>query len=688
MHTMHTHGEEKQLTQSLVVQLDEWGADSFRVLITPNAQVEDPPIQALLLSSSYASSASHRFVVVPTRQQSTTNTTNGNLIASLDSSTGLLTFVRKSDGRVLLRTLSQHFSSQWNEKQQKEKNTFSSSSSSSLLGATVSFAANEKEQVYGLGEHRTGRLQNKPIFISFQQSQLYTLSRGADISIPFYQSSLGYGFLWNLPSFGYVNISEEHTTWYSNSTFQIDYWITTTPDSVAPSSPPYPYLLQRYVHATGHPPSFPSFASGFWQSKNRYRNQTELLSIGAGYLKLNLPVSVLVIDYYHWKNYGDWSFDHSCWPDPSYMTKTLHDLYNIDQVMVSVWPVVSNQSHNFEVMKERGFLVKNAKGEAWPCYAGSNYVYDPFHPDARAFVFQQLKSGYYDHGIKVYWLDADEPERKLPDQSGEYYYHMGRDLQIGMAFPRVHQQMVHDGLTSLHETDIIMLSRSAWAGTQRLAAAVWSGDIPSTFEELNIQVRVAQNMAMSGIYWWTTDIGGYVNGNINDPLFRELVVRWFQFGAFCPLFRLHGKRSPIQNVTSCGPTGAPNEIWHFGEPALSIISDLIHLREKLRPYIMKQMSIASLNGTPLLRPMIYACVEVECQQAEDQFMFGPDWLVAPVMQPYASSKARSVYLPSSENWVHYFTGKTYTGGQTVTMYDQPSFFTLPCLSFPDPLVCQ
>jgi len=197
---------------------------------------------------------------------------------------------------------------------------------------------------------------------------------------------------------------------------------------------------------------------------------------------------------------------------------------------------------------------------------------------------------------------------------------------------------------------------------------VWSGDISSNFAELAIQVRAAQNMAMSGIYWWTTDIGGYGGGNIKDPVFQELIVRWFQFGAFCPIFRLHGHRQPEDPPSSCGGSGGYNEVWEFGETAYNVISKIILLREQLREYVMDQMRLAASVGTPILRPMIFDFPnDPMAAKVDDQYMFGPNWLVAPVLQYQA--KSRSVYLPTlppQQVWTHYYTGEDYHAG-TVTV---------------------
>merc|ERR1712008_140523 len=215
---------------------------------------------------------------------------------------------------------------------------------------------------------------------------------------------------------------------------------------------------------------------------------------------------------------------------------------------------------------------------------------------------------------------------------------------------------VHEGLSSKFGPHAVppFLTRSAFAGSQRYGPILWSGDIESSFDELATQVEVAQHVAMSGIYLWTTDIGGFRGGNTNDPVFRELIVRWFQFGAFCPIFRLHGARDGPRDHDKCGSTGF-NEVWKFGQEAYEAISGVMRLRESIRDYVQIQLDLASQEGTPLLRPMTFDFLDSDCSAAVDQFMFGPSYLVAPVL--HFRAVARRVYLPvlpHGEHWEHYY----------------------------------
>jgi alpha-D-xyloside xylohydrolase len=211
------------------------------------------------------------------------------------------------------------------------------------------------------------------------------------------------------------------------------------------------------------------------------------------------------------------------------------------------------------------------------------------------------------------------------------------------------------------EKEILFLCRSAWAGSQRFGVAVWSGDIQSTFEALRTQVRAGLNMGLSGIPWWTTDIGGFHGGDPSTPYFRELIVRWFQYGTFCPLFRLHGHRKPNTSDFS----GAANEVWSFGEEAYGIIKELLMLRERLRPYIMEQMKRAHETGTPPMRPLFFDFYsDPRSYTIEDEFMFGPGLLVAPVL--YEGARSRQVYLPDGSTWTNAWSGISLNGGQWIT----------------------
>jgi alpha-D-xyloside xylohydrolase len=232
-------------------------------------------------------------------------------------------------------------------------------------------------------------------------------------------------------------------------------------------------------------------------------------------------------------------------------------------------------------------------------------------------------------------------------QPGNIRYHMGTGLEVANIYPLMHARAFYEGMIDSGEREVCNLARSAWAGSQRYGAAVWSGDIYSDWPTLRGQVKAGLNIMMSGVPWWTTDIGGFFEGNIEDPGFRELVVRWFQYGLFCPLFRLHGNRLPRDEGGV--NTGAANEVWSFGDEAYRIIADLLAARERLRPYLMEQMRAASETGLPPMRPLFFDYPdEEELFGVEDEFLLGPDILVAPVLE--AGARKRQVYLPKGASW--------------------------------------
>jgi alpha-D-xyloside xylohydrolase len=339
--------------------------------------------------------------------------------------------------------------------------------------------------------------------------------------------------------------------------------------------------------------------------------------------------------------------------------------------MVSIWPTVNPLSENFAEMEQRGLLMRTERGiPAGMIFQdkrpeGPLFVqyYDATNPEARDYIWEKVRANYYQYGIKTWWLDACEPEVH-PMEPDYLRFHLGNGATVANAYPLLHEQGFYEHQRQVSDEPILNLCRSAWAGSQRYGAAVWSGDIDSTFAALQTQVRSGLNMALSGIPWWTTDIGGFYGGDIHSPSFRELVVRWFQYSAFCPLFRLHGYRNPERDTGAMIDTGEENEAWSFGPEAYAIIKELLFLRERLRPYVEEQMRLASEKGLPPMRPLFFDFpADPACAGVDDQFLLGPDLLVAPVL--HEGARSREVYLPAGTGWTDAWSGTTYAGGQTI-----------------------
>lgn len=519
---------------------------------------------------------------------------------------------------------------------------------------TVRFEPVAGERLYGMGQYQQPNLDLAGCTLELAQ-------RNSQASVPFVVSSHGYGFLWNTPAVGEASFARNGTRWISEAATGIDYWITAgnTPADI----------LRNYAKATGTAPMMPDFALGLWQSKLRYRTQDELLTVARDYAARGIPLSVIVADFFHWPVQGDWRFDEREWPDPAAMAAELKAMGT--ELMVSIWPTVDARSENYAEMAEKGYLVNTNRGIPVQFdHLGNSRFIDPTNPAARDFLWGVARRNYYDKGIRVFWLDEAEPEYAVYDFEN-YRYHTGNLLEVGNTYPLHYAQAFYDGLKAAGETEIVSLVRCAWAGSQRYGALIWSGDIQSSFASMRNQLSAGLNMGMAGIPWWTTDIGGFHGGHVDDPDFHELLVRWFQWAVFSPVLRMHGYREPItpppvpfrDGVAQCD-SGAGNELWSFGEDVYAILRRYADLRERLRPYVRDLMRVAHETGDPLMRTLFYAFPgDARCWEIDDQYMFGGDILVAPILK--AGATERSVYLPVGTDWVDAWTGRAFAGGETV-----------------------
>ncbi len=521
---------------------------------------------------------------------------------------------------------------------------------------TARFEAFEGEKIFGMGQYQEKNLDKKGACLELAH-------RNSQASVPFMISNRGYGFLWNNPAIGTATFGTNKTEWYAKSTKKLDYFIT------AGDTPAE--LEAQYSLATGRTPMMPEYGLGYWQCKLRYRNQEELLAVAREHKKRGLPMDAIVVDFFHWTMQGEFKFEPRDWPDPEQMVKELKEL-GIETV-VSVWPTIDERSENFGKMNDLGYLVTADRGNSnHMTWMGNTVFYDATHPGAQKFVWERCRENYYKKGIRCFWLDEAEPEYG-PYDFDNYRYYAGTALQCTNTYPVGYAKGFYDGLKAEGEEEIMSLVRCAWAGSQKYAVLTWSGDIYSSFRSMREQLQAGLNMGIAGIPWWTSDIGGFLGGNISDPAFQELLVRWFEWGAFCPVFRMHGERSPwyereeefidgVRQLTS----GQDNEVWSFGEDNYQILSKYLFIREKLRPYIRECMKAASESGAPVMRPLFYDFPEDKtCWEIEDSYMFGPDLLVSPVMS--AGAVEREIYLPAGSTWTDAYTKKTYDGGQKITV---------------------
>ncbi len=475
----------------------------------------------------------------------------------------------------------------------------------------ASFESNPEEKIYGMGQYQQEKMNLKGC-------NLELAHRNSQASVPFYVSSLGYGFLWHNAAIGEVHFGLNTTEWVAESTRQLDYWITAgdTPAEIE----------ENYAEAVGKAPMMPEYGLGFWQCKLRYYNQEQVIRIAEEYKKREIPLDVLVIDYFHWPRCGDYRFDEEYFPNPKKMVERLHELGI--ETMVSIWPQVDTRSENYEEMKQQGLLVKINSGiDVQMLFDGNNVFMDATNPRTREYVWGKIKKNYADLGVNAFWLDEAEPEFATYDFDN-YRYYAGPVAEKGNIYPREYARLFYEGQRANGQKEIVNLIRCAWVGSQKYGALVWSGDIFSSYEDLRKQICAGLHMGLAGIPWWTTDIGGFHGGVTEDEGFRELLIRWFQFGTFCPVMRIHGSRLPFTPIVNKAgevreKTGADNEIWSFGEEAYPVLRKFIGIRERMRDYTRELMRQAHEKGSPVMRTLFYEFPEDSaCWDITDSYMFG------------------------------------------------------------------
>lgn len=522
-----------------------------------------------------------------------------------------------------------------------------------------------EEKIYGMGQYQ------QP-YLNLKGADLELAHRNSQASVPFMISSRGYGLLWNNPSIGRVVFGRNIMSFEAYATKGLDYWVTAgdTPAEIE----------EAYASVTGTVPMMPEYGLGFWQCKLRYQTQEELLEVAREYKRRNLPIDLIVIDFFHWPKQGEWKFDPVYWPDPEGMIRELKEMGI--ELMVSIWPTVDRESENYEEMLEKGYLIRTERGYRTGLdFQGATVHYDATNPKARDYLWNKIKKNYYEKGIRVFWLDEAEPEYTAYDFDN-YRYYLGTDLEIGNIYPVEYARNFYEGMEKEGQKNIVNLLRCAWAGSQKYGALVWSGDIASSFGSMRNQLAAGLNMGLAGIPWWTTDIGGFHGGNPDDPDFRELFVRWFQWGTFCPVMRLHGDREPRQpqvgttGGASCR-SGAANEVWSYGEEVYEICKKYLKIRELMRDYTRDLMREAHEKGTPVMRTLFYEfSQDKEAWNVEDEYLYGSQVLVAPVLE--AKARERKIYLPGENTlWQDSETGEEFHGGswisRSVTLETMPVF---------------
>lgn len=521
-----------------------------------------------------------------------------------------------------------------------------------------SFLLNEDETIYGLGQQQNGKLNQRNNRIVLQQDNM-------KICIPFFQSIKGYGVFWDNYSPTTFTDNRQETSFESLGN-NIDYYFMVgknTDDVVA-----------KMRDLTGQAPMMPLWSYGYFQSKERYKTQDEIVSVVQQYRNLGVPLDGIIQDWQYWGKDSLWnamSFDKTTFPNPQTMVDKIHQLNA--HLMIVAWPGFGPNTEQYKELSSKKMMINF---DTWPPNSGTK-PYDPYNPEARDIYWKYLNKGVFSLNTDGWWLDSSEPDHiNVKDKDFDQPTHLGSYRSVINAFPLEHIKGVYEHQrATTSEKRVCILTRSAFAGQQRFASNSWSGDIVSSWETLRKQIPASLNFSLTGIPYWNADIGGFFlwnfgGGNaLKDKTYQELYIRWVQFGAFTPMMRSHG-------------TDAPREIYQFGKKGdwtYDAIEKYIHLRYQFLPYIYSTAWGVTSNSESIIRPLIADfSSDKKTLNLNDEYLFGKSILVAPVLEAmytrkndgktyedFSNIKYRKVYLPQGNDWYDFWTGEIINGGQTI-----------------------
>lgn len=528
----------------------------------------------------------------------------------------------------------------------------------------LSFRFDPEEALYGLGSHEEGYGNLRGRMREMYQHNLKAV-------VPVLVSTKGWGLLFNLGCMTVFHDDAEGSYLWADCADEMDYYFM---------AGGYENVMGAYADLTGHAPLLPKYAFGYIQSKERYVDADELISVVREYRRRQVPLDMIMLDWMSWPE-GQWgykTFDKKRFPDPDALTETLHRLGA--KMMISVWPSMQgDENADRQEMLEHGYML------------GNRTIYNAFLPEARALYWEQAYRGLFRHGVDAWWCDCTEPfesdwhgaikpepfqRAALNTAEAKKYLDPGKISLYSLA----HSKGMYEGQRkACPEKRVLNLTRSSYAGQHRYAAVTWSGDVSATWETLRRQVPEGLNFMVTGENYWSTDAGGFFpgrggpwfmagdfNGGVNDPGFRELYVRWLQLSAFLPIMRSHG-------------TGTPREIWQFGEkgdPWYDAIEAIIRLRSQLVSYLYSLAAAYTDSGMPMVRhPALMFPQDAALRPIDDEMLLGDALLVKPVTRPMFHLPGgrpvdrpdifETVYLPAGAAWYDGRTAERFEGGQTV-----------------------
>jgi alpha-D-xyloside xylohydrolase len=523
---------------------------------------------------------------------------------------------------------------------------------------SAAFASPDDEHYYGLGQNQEGYLDHRGHVVRSWHD--YNATAGASVGIPFVVTNKGYGLIWDNPSKTTIEPGfNDQTRWSSEVGQRVSFFVIAgaTTDEI----------YAGYRKLTGETPLLTKGTYGFIQCKQRYSTQAELLAVAKGYRERHLPADVLVVDWFYFTKMGQLDMDPAKWPDPVDMNKQLHAMGF--QTMISVWPRFTEGSRYYDLLLKNGWFEHLADGKPTNGLpydrAGSDI--DTTNPEAARWFWDVTRDNFIKKGFDSIWADETEPD--LPPNGS--YYHVGPGTQFFNVYPLFHTAALYDGFRRDTKQRAVILARDSYLGAQKNGAMFWSSDISPNWDTLRRQIPTGLDFAASGMAYWSNDVGGWqylpaVHHPAKPPLldpsdardnvgdyddYPELYTRWFEYGAFQPIFRTHGSRRY-------------NEVWSYGKQAEPILSKYLRLRYQLLPYIYSLAYQTHLTGAPYMRGLFMDFPnDPNVTDLRDEYMFGPAFLVAPVTEQ--GSTSRRVYLPAGADWYNYWTQEKVHGGQTI-----------------------
>lgn len=583
------------------------------------------------------------------------------LRVTVDQQTGQISFL-KPDGAALLKEKAGGV--QFEEFNDAGNQTYS---------VTQSFVLDKEEAIYGLGQMYQAKMSQRGLDVRMVQNNTEDFTS-------FMHSVKGYGLFWDNYSPTIFKDNQNQTSFISEVGEGIDYYFMYGEHADG--------VIGKMRELTGQAPMFPLWTFGYWQSKERYRTQDETVGIIEKYRELGVPLDGIIQDWQYWGNNYLWNameFLNVDFYDPEKMVNDIHDLNA--HIIISIWSSFGPETKQYRELNEKGMLMDfstwpQSGSQKWPPnmdYPSGVKVYDAYHPEARDIYWKYLKEGLFSVGIDGWWMDSTEPDHldKEEDDFDNQTY-LGSFRKVRNAYPLMSVGGVYKHQREItSDKRVFILTRSAFAGQQRYGAQTWSGDIIASWDALHAQIAAGLNFSLTGIPYWNSDIGGFFLWDypnpLDDPEYRELYVRWLQFGAFTPMMRSHG-------------TDAPREIFRFGEqgdPEYDAIEKFINLRYRLLPYMYSTSWQVTNNHSTMMRALVMDFPhDQKVHDRNDEYLFGKSILVAPVTKPmyfkeevqgsdtvnvqdFSKIKSEKVYLPAGTDWYDFWTGERYSGGTTV-----------------------